>query len=269
MIQLPSLPLAQTALDKLVEYQDAVDDAPTYAERVERAKKLFAQRNTKTNATFREVKRVLDAMCSGARRCCYCEDSMADEVEHIRPKDLYPELVFAWTNYLYACGPCNGPKNNQFAVFPVGSDVPLEVSRGRNGPVVPPASGDEVLIDPRREDPTAFMVLDLRSTFRFVELAPEGTRDHARAEYTIRVLGLNARDVLPRARREAYDDYVARIVKYRTDRDAGASAADLRAQADALVRKQHPTVWREMKRQAVRIPALQALFAAVPEALAW
>lgn len=269
MIQLPPLALSKAALDQLAEYQEAVDDAPSYAARVERAKKLFSQRNKKSNATFEEVKRVLDAMCSGARRCCYCEDSMADEVEHIRPKDLYPELVFAWSNYLYACGPCNGPKNNQFAVFPAGGVDPLEVTRRRNDPVAPPASGDDVLIDPRREDPQGFMTLDLRATFRFVETAPKGTRKHARAEYTIRVLGLNTRDILPRARKEAYDDYAARLVKYRTDRDAGASAADLTQQARTLVHKQHPTVWREMKRHHASIPALQALFAAVPEALGW
>lgn len=36
---------------------------------------------------FADVRRVLDEMCSGPRRCGYCEDSCADEIEHIRPKD--------------------------------------------------------------------------------------------------------------------------------------------------------------------------------------
>ena len=49
----------------------------------------------------------------------YCEDSVGDEVEHHRPKNLYPDHTFLWDNYLYACGPCNGPKNNRFAVFDV------------------------------------------------------------------------------------------------------------------------------------------------------
>ena len=33
-------------------------------------------------------------MCAGAKRCMYCEDSAADEVEHHLPKNLYPEFVF-------------------------------------------------------------------------------------------------------------------------------------------------------------------------------
>ena len=50
----------------------------------------------------------------------YCEDSVADEVEHFRPKDLYPDVVFAWRNYLYACGQCNGGKNNRFSIVRAG-----------------------------------------------------------------------------------------------------------------------------------------------------
>jgi uncharacterized protein (TIGR02646 family) len=269
MILLPDLPLSAAALDALAAYQASVDDAPTYDEQVSRAKKEFASRNTKSNIAFQEVRRVLDAMCSGARRCAYCEDSMADEVEHIRPKDLYPGLVFAWHNYLYACGPCNGPKSNQFAIFPPGVDVATDITRRRGEPIVAPPGGDEVLIDPRREDPMAFLVLDLLDTFRFVELAPMGTREYQRATYTIRVLGLNARDVLPRARQQAFNDYLAHLDIYRVKRDGGASAAELENRATELIHRPHPTVWREMKRLHVKMPELAALFAAVPEALGW
>ena len=31
-------------------------------------------------------------MCSGAERCHYCEDSKADEVEHLLPKDAYIQI---------------------------------------------------------------------------------------------------------------------------------------------------------------------------------
>ena len=50
----------------------------------------------------------------GARRCGYCEDSDGDEIEHIKPRDLYPEKTFAWENYLLACGQCNRSKSSRF-----------------------------------------------------------------------------------------------------------------------------------------------------------
>ena len=74
-------------------------------EQVKAAKTLFKSRNRKENRTFAAVRKELADLCSGSRRCMYCDDSVADEVEHFRPKDLYPEVVFAWMNYLYACGP--------------------------------------------------------------------------------------------------------------------------------------------------------------------
>ena len=83
-----------------------------------------------SNPTFRKVRESLTRMCSGAQRCVYCEDSVGDEVEHIEPKDLYPCLVFLWTNYVYACGRCNGGKSNKFAV--VSGDRLGRPPRGRH-----------------------------------------------------------------------------------------------------------------------------------------
>src|SRR5437764_1421089 len=112
MIRLPNIVLPTDARQALHRYQGAVDGQPSYAKRVEAAERLFKSRNKASNRAFQVVRSKLHEMCSGARRCCYCEDSCADEVEHVRPKSLYPEYVFVWENYLYACGPCNGPKNN-------------------------------------------------------------------------------------------------------------------------------------------------------------
>jgi hypothetical protein len=88
MIQLSHLNLSQTAHDKLNNWQQTVDNIADYAKRVDDAKKLFARYNKANNPTFRHVRQVLTQICSGARRCAYCEDSVADEVEHIKPKDL-------------------------------------------------------------------------------------------------------------------------------------------------------------------------------------
>ena len=43
----------------------------------------------------------------------------------------------------------------------------LDATRPSKAPVLPPPNGDAALIDPRREDPLDFLMLDLRDTFEF------------------------------------------------------------------------------------------------------
>lgn len=269
MIRLPDRALPKAAQKKLREHQAAIDALPDYAARVEQAKASFGAQNRKGNTTFDAVKKALTDMCSGARRCAYCEDSAADEVEHVRPKNLYPEAVFVWSNYLYACGPCNGPKTDHYAVFAHASGVRTEVGRPPKAPILPPVPGDPVLIDPRTEDPCALLALDLRDTFWFVPRAARGTREYDRAEYTIKTLGLNKRDYLPKARQQAFKDYKAHLAQYRASLAEAAPERRLRRLEQDIRERGHPTVWAEMKRQHDRIPALRELFCAVPEALTW
>jgi hypothetical protein len=96
MILLPDITLPDATAAGLRDLQAEVDAVGAYADQVAEGKRLFGLRNTPGNAIFDDVKRTLWLMCSGARRCAYCEDSAADEVEHVRPKDLYPHVVFAW-----------------------------------------------------------------------------------------------------------------------------------------------------------------------------
>ncbi len=143
MLRLPATELPAATQAGLAQLQTEIDALASYEERVEAAKTEFSKRNKGTNPIFREVRATLGEMAGGLLRCADCEDSMADEVEHIRPKDLYPDAVFRWTNYLYACGPCNGPKNNGFAIVEQGggSAVATSVSRKRTDPVLPPRDG--------------------------------------------------------------------------------------------------------------------------------
>ena len=248
--------------DKLAEYQRNVDEKCSYPEQVKAAKTLFKSRNRKGNRTFAAVRNELADLCSGSRRCMYCEDSVADEVEHFRPKDLYPEVVFAWMNYLYACGPCNGGKNNKFVVIhDAGAFV--DVTRPYKAPVVRPASGDAALIDPRRENPLDFLMLDLRDTFEFTPIADAGTQDCERASYTIEVLRLNDREYLVKARKTAFENYCALLERYGRERDPRRRCVVMRAIRD----NNHPTVWWEMKRQQQRCEELADLFAHAPEFL--
>ncbi|MBE2283120.1 MAG: hypothetical protein IAE77_06640 [Prosthecobacter sp.] len=271
MIQLPALALEKRAARKLKDWQAEVNALASYAARVQAGKQRFKSRNTKRNATFNHVKDVLSQMCQGARRCSYCEDSVADEVEHIMPKDLYPEGVFEWDNYLYACGPCNGPKNSEFAVLAGAPRKLVTVTRPDGAPVTSPQAGSPALINPRTEDPLHFLFLDLLNTFAFdVRNAPAVTDDdRLRADYTLRVLHLNDRDYLVKARRTAFGTYRARLGEYVTQKQNGAAQAILDRHRDELLEVGHQTVWREMQRQQAMYPVLKALFDAAPEALAW
>jgi hypothetical protein len=44
----------------------------------------------------------------------YCESKISHsnfgDVEHIKPKDLFPDLEFEWTNLGYVCSKCNNAK---------------------------------------------------------------------------------------------------------------------------------------------------------------
>ena len=251
----------------MAEYQRDVNARSTYPERVSRAKKKFKDYNKNRNPTFVAVRKKLAELCGGIRRCMYCEDSVADEVEHFKPKDLYPEVVFAWRNYLYACGGCNGGKNNRFSVIESGNGGLVDVTRLRRARVTPPRKGAATLIDPRHENPLDFIVLDLRNTFEFTPVADVGTVEYRRADYTIDLLRLNDRDYLREGRRNAMKTYRALLAEYVGLRRAERPDRD-RAQVKRCIRcNPHPTVWAEMKRQHGHHDSLATLFHAAPEAL--
>lgn len=268
MIRLPDKDLSEATLTALASYQQEVDGAGVYADQVTKAKAIW--RNRSRNRPFDEVKSTLADMCWGPGRCGYCGDSAADEIEHIWPKDLYPQKTFVWSNYLYACGPCNGPKNNQFAIFPDAAPEQLtKLAHPETGPVQPP-SGSSVLIDPRVEDPMQYLWLDVTGTFAFTPVEDdENTISWKRANYTINVLNLNSRDALIEARWLAYGRYRSRLFEYVTRMEDNGDEAQLQAIKEEIKREGHPTVWREMKRQQALIPELKALFDQAPQALNW
>jgi uncharacterized protein (TIGR02646 family) len=265
MIQLPSVTLPNRTAATLARYQADIDYISDLAQRISRAKRDFQQRNTAKNKTFRLVREKLHEMCSGSRRCHYCEDSCADEVEHFKPKEIYPELTFVWENYLYACGACNRRKTDKFVVFSQHTGLLIDVSRQRGSPILPPELGDPVLINPRRENPLRWMELELRQTYMFLPAGDLSQHEYERARFTIELLDLN-RDVLLEARENAYSSYRARLQEYIDQRDTH-QPTDQRIHA--IKRMEHPSVWFEMKRQANLLDDLRPLFRQAPEALAW
>ena len=60
----------------------------------------------------KRVKDALDAWSHG--KCAYCESLInarhSQQVEHFKPKSLFPSLAYDWSNYFLACDGCNSAK---------------------------------------------------------------------------------------------------------------------------------------------------------------
>lgn len=260
MLKLRESSVVGTNKEYLDDQQSLIDQQPDYAAQVEKAKDLWEHKST---AIFAELRSLLESLCSGARRCHYCEDSAADEVEHVWPKSVYPDKTFRWTNYLFVCGPCNGHKGSKFAVFDNAGSV-IEIVRRKAKPVVPPTSGKPVFLDPHLENPMDYMEFE-PFTGLFVPLGEKGGINYIRAEYTIRILGLNTRDYLSRARRSAYKSYLNSASYYVVRKSENAPADELTRRRSELSDSHHPSVWVEIKRLAQAGLEHQQIFKAAPE----
>ena len=46
--------------------------------------------------------------------CAYCEHRVKGEIDHFKPKSVFPELVYVWSNWVFACHDCNSAKRNEW-----------------------------------------------------------------------------------------------------------------------------------------------------------
>lgn len=255
-----------------------IDELPNYMERVSAANRAWkAKTSSKSKAdAFRTVRQTLASMCIGPTRCAYCEDSLADEIEHIQPKNFFPERVFVWENYLFACGPCNGPKGNRYGIL--NNNVVEEIVRAPKGKIHPLPAGQSALINPRTEDPLLFLELDMGGitpegieipgTFEFLPRDTLNAEVQARAVFSIYVLGLN-REVIRVARENAFGGFRALLREFVNEKVQDAPQKRLDELRDDLLSTPHLTVFAEMRRQQHYFPALRALFKLAPEAEEW
>jgi hypothetical protein len=204
-------------------------------------------------------------------RCVYCEGNEGSDLDHLRPKTLYPWLTFCWDNLIPACSTCGNAahKGAKDAILVATAAGYREVTRKDNEADKPPPDGPTAWWNPRLADPMRALELDLvDQTFRFLITAPAGTADHARARWTLDNLKLNTRSNLVTQRRVAFRTYTY-FLRDAADAVALSDAAKLGRLRAEWPNINHPTVWAEMKRQRARLPELEALFAACPQALSW
>ncbi len=101
---------------------------------------------------------------SSYHKCAYCEAKPAEsgniEVEHFRPKSIYPELAFEWTNLLPICRKCNDSKSDY-------------------------DTGENPIVNPSKMDPEAIF------TYKYLNIVPLDDGDE-KAKRTIEVCNLNS-----------------------------------------------------------------------------
>lgn len=260
MIQLPEKKLSSETENFLADLQSEINQIGDFSVRSKQAKEMFESRTN--NKAFKEIKDMLKQMSRGNETCNYCENSRGIAIEHIQPKDHYPEYCFVWDNYAWACTHCNSAKGNQYSIFRFDTETEFRLTRKAQ---TPPPNGQSLFIHPRRDNPLQILYLDFQEhSFNFLPLTDKGTITFLQALYTIRVLKLND-PVYTTGRKNAYLNYKGRLRDYLAETDTEKQTQMI----TSLQSEHHQTVWHEMKRQRNFIPELQELFSQLPEALTW
>jgi uncharacterized protein (TIGR02646 family) len=107
-------------------------------------------------AIWGKHKEVIAAMSH--RKCVYCEAPInaprAANVDHFKPKALFPSLAYEWTNYFLGCTGCNGAKSNKWParggyIRPDRSDPSRHFIFAEDGTVKPakPGGAGELTLD--------------------------------------------------------------------------------------------------------------------------
>lgn len=250
MIKLKDVVLSPAGMTDLARYQTKVTSKSGYADQVAEAQRLWKSKPV----VFDEVRKKLAEMRPKTRRCFYCEDSRATDIEHFRPKTLYPESTFEWGNYLFACSSCNSAyKGEKFAVINTHGNW-VDVTRPPKSPIAPPPHHTDpnyqhALINPRFENPQDYLMVDILQTFRFVPLylPTDNIIAHQRAEYTIETLGLN-RDDLVEMRKNAFTHYIGWGDTYLRYKKSGVALHVLHDHQEKIQDDAYLAVWYEMKR---------------------
>ncbi|MBB6048623.1 hypothetical protein [Armatimonas rosea] len=267
MVQLPSRSLPAETLNQLAQWQQGIDDLPTFAERKTKAVSEWSARNRMTEPAFVVVREILGAIAPGARGCAYCESSVGDTIDHFLSKTLYTDFTFRWANFVPACGSCQRVKNNTVLIYRADTGQLYRVLENQE-----PLAGDPVLIHPRQENPLQYLRLRFPSC-RFEPRADEGTQEYERAKHTIDFLKLNTRDSLRTARENAFGSFKARLIEYKTKKQAEVPEEELRQLQRSLLGCNWQVVWEEMKSNVLHepdpLPELVTLFQDAEEALTW
>ena len=158
-------------LEREIEPQVLTDNKSTWLKNLKNAitahgsyKKIPEKDKQKLISFYRndQVREALVRSSSG--KCAFCECIPSEggniEIEHFKPKSIYPDLTFEWLNFLPSCRKCNGSKDSH-------------------------DTGVEPIINPYDTDPASAFYFD------DIEIRAAETDSKSVAENTIEVCGLN------------------------------------------------------------------------------
>jgi uncharacterized protein (TIGR02646 family) len=102
--------LSRQALERLKNLSESLMRTANPAESCEL--RFNSARSTKW---FRKsVKKTLIEMSGASRTCMFCDHNEPTDVEHFKPKTVFPIDTFNWDNMLWVCTTCNRLKSNRF-----------------------------------------------------------------------------------------------------------------------------------------------------------
>lgn len=97
-----------------VETKLAAETAKIVGSANPKAEALRLFNNARKTVWFNPVVEALEQLSGPGQRCMFCSGSEASDVEHFRPKAVFPNLAMTWGNYLWSCTPCNRGKLSRF-----------------------------------------------------------------------------------------------------------------------------------------------------------
>ncbi|WP_222537025.1 HNH endonuclease [Pedobacter polysacchareus] len=289
MILLVSKTLNKSEADILLGLQGRVDAEVTFTSRASRAQSLWDSKgNVAGKAAFVKIREKLEGMCVFVGLCNYCEQSEANDIEHIHPKSFFPQYSFDWSNYILACKQCNSGHKLDKGYVIDGQDELVGLVRGNEPPFATIG-----FINIRTEDPQYFMMLN-PITYKFEIFAHLSKAEKNKAQGTLNILELNERDTLLAARKSAarhYYEMLDRLVKMLGSKsmveleqiltpyddlfDLTRPLSDIKVELLASFKKyistyQHPSVWQTIKLIHSKTDSRwKSLFEKLPDALNW
>lgn len=133
-----------------------------------------AMKSAESKYNHEQVKDALKTMFR--RKCAFCESTVTHvsygDIEHFKPKSLYPNLCFDWNNYLLSCSICNGKSNK-------GNKFPLE---DEGGP----------FINPTIENPDDFFRFEYDAVLKKFVVFPKSIR----AVTMLKIININREDLV-------------------------------------------------------------------------
>ena len=131
-------------------------------------------KSARQSKTMSTVLQTLQSMMGPRQRCMYCLDSHGADIEHFRPKAVFPKRIYQWTNLLLCCSECGRFKGDKFPVL----------------------ARQALLIDPTKEDPWRHLDFEPVTGNICARFDLVHNTWSAKGEKTVQVLKLDQREAL-------------------------------------------------------------------------